>query len=123
MNQRKLKFLLIVLVLGVALAAQLIYSQLTTQKSLTFALGPTRGQHGEIMEAFAKEIRAQTKIEVEGQDSKGSLQNLRRLQDGEIDFALYQSGAQRMKNENELQSNTYEVAFVCNLYSEYFVAH
>lgn len=124
-NRRRLKYLLIFVVLAIAVGAQLVYWQLTTQSTLRLSMGPDRGQHGEIMEAFANEIRDQHQIKVEEHKSAGSLQNLRSLQNDDIDFALYQSGAQRMKNQKELQSSTGEVAFVCNLYSEvvHWVVH
>lgn len=125
MNRRRLKFLLIVVVLVIAAAAQVIYRQTTTQSSITFSLGPTHGQHGEMMEAFAAEIRDRNSFNVVAADSQGSLQNLQKLQEGDVDFALYQSGAQRMKFETERQRPTDNIAFVCNLYSEvvHWVVH
>jgi TRAP transporter TAXI family solute receptor len=117
MKRRRLKYLLIFVVLAIAVSAQLLYWRLTTRE-LVFALGPQHGQHGKIMNALAKDVDALPRFKVSTRESEGSLKNLEMLRDGKVQFALYQSGAQRMKGGLGDRIDTEGIAFVCNVYLE-----
>ncbi|MDB4637458.1 MAG: TAXI family TRAP transporter solute-binding subunit [Planctomycetaceae bacterium] len=122
MRQRLLKLLLLVVVILLPFLIHWLYLWVTMwPKSITMATGPVGGRHRMIMEALAGEIREQLSVDVELKESEGSLRNLRMLEAGEIDFGLYQSGARRMIADATQHSETTQVRFVSNLYSE--VAH
>ena len=122
MRNRILQISLVIFVISLPLIGHGVYLWTTSwPKSITLATGPVGGRHRMIMEALAEEIEAQLKIHVELQESEGSLKNLRLIEAGEVDFGLYQSGARRMIADASRVSETDQIRFASNLYSE--VAH
>ncbi len=87
---------------------------------ITLATGPSGGQHRQMMEQLADEIREQLKLKVNLRQTDGSLMNLELLGNGEVDFALYQAGTE-MLIKNQPTRYKQSTSFVANLYSE--VAH
>ncbi len=70
-----------------------IYTIWTALPSLvTIATGPPGGLYKQLSENLAHEIRLQLGLTVDTVTTSGSLTNLRLLQSGNVDFALYQRG-------------------------------
>ncbi len=105
----------------VLVAVGTVVSYLTYQRKTAFpvtvrmASGPDRGRYRQITKSLKQAIESQTTVRVELIPTEGSLENIEGLDDGELDFALFQSGADRTVNGDRPQPN---VTFVGNLYSE-----
>lgn len=96
---------------------------------IVFATGAEQGRYRAISEALAKRIQAELEIQVRLIGTNGSLDNLRRLQRREVDFALYQPGTLEALEQHdpdfaaEVGSPSWPadrapVAFVANIYSQ-----
>ena len=111
-----LKFTLFASIL-VALALGLLLYQMSTRvpSKVVIAAGPAGGNYYQLSNEIAKRLEDQLGTEVEVLESRGALDNLHRIQDGVVDFALYQPDTARGTNEDESPDSA---AFVANLYSE-----
>lgn len=119
-------------IIGIAVIAALatlpflvpaIYHQFTAfPKSIMIASGPQEGQYQQIAANLAEEIETQLGIEVKlEKDTHGSLDNLRLLRQGDVDFALYQPGTERVLDPEHFDNSKFQPRFVANVYPE--VAH
>lgn len=100
--------------------AHYLYRSLTALPTqITIATGPANGRYRIIGESLAREIESKLNISVRLIHTQGSLDNMRLLESGEVDFALYQPGTQHILTGRQTADNS--VAFVTNVYSE--VAH
>ena len=73
-------------------------------KSLHFSTSQLGGRHHEISTNLIAAMKRSEKFNnatVERESFRGSLENLRRMQFGEIDFALYQAGTQYILSDEE----------------------
>ncbi|WP_339909646.1 TAXI family TRAP transporter solute-binding subunit [Symmachiella dynata] len=97
-----------------------IYHQFTAfPKSIMIASGPQEGQYQQIAADLAKEIESQLGIEVKlEKETHGSLDNLRLLRQGDVDFALYQPGTERVLDPQHSDSSKFQPQFVANVYPE-----
>jgi hypothetical protein len=89
----------------------LLYRALTRPPSvIRLAGGPAGGRYQELSRMLGKELEKRLGLEVKYIPSQGSLQNLALLQDGEVDFALYQQGSAGFPEDSggaELVLNVY----------------
>ena len=111
-----LKFTLFVSIM-VALALGLLLYQMSTRvpSKVVIAAGPAGGNYYQLSNEIAKRLEAHLGTKVEVLESRGALDNLHRIQDRIVDFALYQPDTARGTNEDESPDSA---AFVANLYSE-----
>ncbi|NQT14922.1 MAG: TAXI family TRAP transporter solute-binding subunit, partial [Planctomycetes bacterium] len=98
-------------------------------KQVVIATGRVEGRYAAISQALAERIETELGIPVKLLPTNGSLDNLRRVQNGTADFALYQPGTREALDEHEpdvaeLAGDRFEhqaagkVAFVANVYSQ-----
>ena len=106
-------FLAILLALGLGLLLYRISVRVPSK--VVIAAGPAGGNYYHLSNEIAKRLEEQLGTEVEVLESRGALDNLHRIQDGIVDFALYQPDTARGTNEDESPDSA---AFVANLYSE-----
>lgn len=111
-----LKFTLFSVVI-VALISGLILYRISTRvpSKVVIAAGPAGGNYYQLSAEIAERLQEQLGTKVEVLESQGALDNLHRIQDGIVDFALYQPDTARGTNESETPESA---AFVANLYSE-----
>lgn len=81
------------------------------------ATGPQGGEYRSISENLAAELKSRYALEVQLTHTTGSLENLKLLQSGQVDFALYQPETKEIL-ENPSEPATEQLAFVANLYSQ-----
>ena len=106
----------VVLVAVATVASYLRYQQKTAfPVTVRMASGPDRGRYRQITKSLKQAIESQTTVRVELIPTEGSLENIEGLDNEKLDFALFQSGADRTVNGNRPQPH---VTFVGNLYSE-----
>jgi len=111
-----IKFLLIFGIVVALITGVLLYHASTrVPAKVVIAAGPAGGNYYQLSNELAKRLEHQLGTEVQVLESRGALDNLHRIQDGVVDFALYQPDTARGTNEDE---NPNAAAFVANLYSE-----
>ena len=107
-------FSLIILVpLGIQKLIQ--YQQLPD--SITIATGREGGRYLEIAKALGERIEQDYGVKVRYIESAGSIENLRSVNSGEVQFALFQSNA--IKNLTKYP----DVRTVANVFPEVMIAH
>ena len=98
------------------LTCVLLYRAATRVPSrVVIAAGPVGGNYFQLSKEIATRLEQKLGTKVEVLESRGALDNLHRIQDGLVDFALYQPDTARGRNEEESPD---AAAFVANLYSE-----
>lgn len=99
-------------------SAQAIHKRFAYPNEFELAAGSAGGRYRPLGDFLVKEINA-SPIGSEGtvRSTAGSLENLRLLRDGEVEFALYQPDTAEVLAPDELDSFD-EIAFVANLYSQ-----
>ncbi|MCH1439167.1 MAG: TAXI family TRAP transporter solute-binding subunit [Rubripirellula sp.] len=107
--------LFFVILLALALGLLLYRLSVSVPSKVVIAAGPAGGNYYHLSKEIAKRLEEQLGTQVEVLESRGALDNLHRIQDGIVDFALYQPDTARGTNEDE---NPDSAAFVANLYSE-----
>ncbi len=66
-------------------------------KEITIPQGPRGGRHEQIAESLSREIHQRFGVNTDRKvHTDGSVENLRLLQEGQVDFALYQTGTERV---------------------------
>ena len=111
-----IKIVLAIAVLATLLTSALLYRAATRVPSqVVIAAGPAGGNYFQLSKEIATRLEQNLGIEVQVLESRGALDNLHRIQDGLVDFALYQPDTARGRNEEESPD---AAAFVANLYSE-----
>eukprot|EP00913_Durusdinium_trenchii_P005688 g5306.t1 len=102
-----------------------IYRWMTAPPSEIFiATGPEGGRYRVIAAELKEEIEDKLDVKVTLIHTRGSLDNLNKLESGEVHLAMYQPGTrERLQQENDAPD--YEPAFVANVYSEVaaFIVH
>ncbi len=94
-------------------------------EEVVLATGPSGGRYEALSNSLAEVLREEFDVVVRTVPSEGSLDNLQLLRSGEVDFALYQHGAESLRErfgvnpaiEAEADAGEQPV-FVANLYSE-----
>lgn len=84
-------------------------------KQVVIATGRVDGRYAKISQALAERIETDLEIPVELLPTNGSLDNLRHIQQGTADFALYQPGT---RETLEGRDGDGKAAFVANVYSQ-----
>ncbi len=99
------------------------YHHLTAfPETIVIATGPQGGRYGAIASHLGAEIESQLGVKVRLQEqTHGSLDNLRMLREGTVDFALYQPGTERILEPPHTRDEIDEPRFIANVYPE--VAH
>ncbi|MHC4404160.1 MAG: TAXI family TRAP transporter solute-binding subunit [Planctomycetota bacterium] len=98
-------------------------------KTIVIATGKQHGRYHDLGLALAERIRAELDVVVEVRSTTGSLENLRLLREGKVDFGFYQPGTREafleygsiLGGDVATASNRAaqsDVAFVANLYSQ-----
>ena len=105
--------LIILIPLGVQKLIQ--YQQLPD--SITIATGREGGRYLEIAKALGGRIEQDYGVKVKYVESAGSIENIRSVNSGEVQFALFQSNA--IKNLTEYP----DVRTVANIFPEVIIAH
>jgi len=101
---------------------------------ISIATGPHDGLYQPLTENLAKQISDQLRVKVDPHKTSGSLENLRKLSDGEVEFALYQPDTLEIlaahdpklladqgwteSPDGKPRRDTNSVNFVANLYSQ-----
>jgi TRAP transporter TAXI family solute receptor len=99
-------------------SAHILYKRLVYPAEIKVATGSEKGRYHPVSNTLVKEINdSDLGVHAEGLLSDGSLDNLRRLRDGEVHFALYQPDTAKMLAPAEVDSFSH-IAFVANLYSQ-----
>lgn len=95
-----------------------VYQQWTAAPQIiTIASGSEGGAYFEVATRLANDLRQQRQIEVRVLKTSGSIENIQRLVEGKVDFALYQPSAMESFQDDKAQSLvTSEVSTVANLY-------
>ena len=107
-------FSLIILVpLGIQKLIQ--YQQLPN--SITIATGREGGRYLEIAKALGRRIEQDYGVQVTYIESAGSIENIRSVNSGEVQFALFQSNAVKSLTEYP------DVRTVANIFPEVMIAH
>lgn len=93
-------------------------------KEIVIATGPEGGRYRVIAEKLKQAIEDKTEIKVELVHTQGSMENLHKLESGEVDFCLYQPGTRERLGEMD-SAGAHDPAFVANVYSEVaaFIVH
>ena len=85
---------------------------------ITIATGPGGGLYQQVTEDLADQIQKRfPNLKVVTLDTNGSLDNLRLLQAGEADFAMYQPGTLELLSGTD-HTEAESVAFIANLYPQ-----
>jgi TRAP-type uncharacterized transport system substrate-binding protein len=108
----------VVLILAPFLIRWIYHSYSSLPTSITIATGPEEGAWlplSQSLEGFIKDegVHVDLRTEVPG----GALRNLELLEAGDVDFALYLRGADRIQGQ-PASDRPRSVAFVCNLYTD-----
>ena len=130
MPSRWIKTALIVATLLLPLLISWSYHAFTSPPgTVVIATGPAGGRYAAVSRSLADTIQNELNIRVELRDTSGSLENLRLLESGDVDLALYQHGARSIMQQHHMEPNpgagrpdpAVATTFIANLYSE--VAH
>ena len=79
---------------------------------ITIPTGPEGGQHEKITDSLRADISAKLDVKLGDEvETVGSLENLRALQKGKIDFALYQAGTANSEFKNLDTNNDSKLSF------------
>ena len=105
--------LIILISLGVQKLIQ--YQQLPD--SITFATGREGGRYLEIAKALGARIERDYGVKVQYVESAGSIENIRSVNSGEVQFALFQSNAVKSITKYP------DVRTVANVFPEVIIAH
>lgn len=122
LSNKWFKFVAVVAVILLPVAAYGVYRYSTRfPAEIRIAGGPKAGLYKKLAADIC--ARLNTSLEQRGEegrgnvfDSAGSLDNFRRLRDGNVDFALYQSGVVDFAHESHAREES--IAFVANLYMQ-----
>lgn len=91
---------------------------------VVIATGPEGGRYRVVAEKLKEAIESELKVRVTLVHTQGSMDNLNKLEDGTVDFCLYQPGTRdRLHMTNDAPAH--QPAFVANVYSEVaaFIVH
>ena len=111
------RILLLVGLILLPVALSFAYRRATAHpEEITIATGPPGGRYRDLAASLAAEIE-RLGVRVHLRHTRGSLDNLRLLESGEADLALYQPHTRQVL-EVEPPRNSPQVAFVANVYSE-----
>ncbi|MCR9202566.1 MAG: hypothetical protein NXI04_28325 [Planctomycetaceae bacterium] len=81
--------------------------------------GPQGGRYAQLAAGLARELRQRLDVEVEVLSSAGSLQNIERLESGQVHLGLYQVETRRVAEQDQhAVHDKRAVQFVSNLYPE-----
>lgn len=116
MRRKWFKITLVSFVVLLPVIVHQAYRRMTAlPKTVTLATGPSRGRFRQLTERLAARIESRFPTSVSRVPSQGSLQNLKLLAEGKVDFALYQPGTADVLDE-AARPDTEDVRFVANLY-------
>lgn len=125
MRNKIRKVTLVVVLLLLPFGLHWLYVGLTAPPGqITVATGPPGGRYHDLSVRLAREIKSKTGIRVRTIDTNGSLENIRLLRSGRVDFCIYQHGTERILRDNTDGQRKGEprdsssVSAVANLYSE-----
>jgi TRAP transporter TAXI family solute receptor len=104
----------VLIVLLPVLAHQLYRRWTALPRVVTLATGPEAGRYRAVMALLAGEVESRLGVEVRLRHTAGSVENLRLLGAGEVDFALYQQGTWEVLGGEPVAG----VATVARMYSE-----
>lgn len=117
MRKRLITIALVVALLSLPFVAHGVYRRITALPAeITIATGPEHGRYRLVTASLGREIEQRLGVDVRFVHTSGSLENLRLIQEGRADFALFQPGTHRILGAR--LSGPREPAFVANLYSE-----
>ena len=116
MSRKWVKIALIVFLVLLPVMIHQAYRRTTAlPKTVTLATGASGGRYSQLAERLAARIESRLPTTVNRVSSQGSLQNLKLLAEGKVDFALYQPGTVEVLGGSS-QPDTQDVRFVANLY-------
>lgn len=99
--------------------AAIYWSRTQLPDHVRIAGGPENGRYAQIADGLARELERRLGIRVDVLRTSGSLENLRLLESGKADLALYQSGSQLvLEGAESPDGSVAPVEFVSNLYPE-----
>jgi TRAP transporter TAXI family solute receptor len=108
-----------VVLLGCIAVAVLYWFQTRLPDQITIAGGPPDGRYHQLAEALAEELAHRLEIEVNVDQTLGSLENLHWLESNKVQLGLYQSETKVILEQNENSTTT--ARFIANLYPEYLI--
>lgn len=116
MRRKWVKIALVVFVVLLPVIIHQAYRRITAlPKTLTLATGPMSGRYNQLTRRLAAKIESRFPTTVKLVPSGGSLENLKLLAEGKVDFALYQPGTVDALDVSA-RPNTQNVRFIANLY-------
>jgi len=84
--------------------------------------GPQGGRYAQLADGFAQELRQRLGVKVEVLSSAGSLQNIERIESGQVHLGLYQVETRRVAEQDQhAVHDKRAVQFVSNLYPELLI--
>jgi uncharacterized protein len=111
-------FVILVSVIVISLGGHYAYKSLTgLPRRVRIATGVAGGRYRAVMESLGQTLAARTGIKVDYIETDGSLDNIKQLESGQVDFALFQSGAQDLRHDNA-EAAYLKLRSVANVYSE-----
>lgn len=122
-QRRPLAFLMLLLgtlLFVVLLAAYWLRTQLPAVVRITG--GPEGGRYAQLADGLAQELQQRLGVSVEVLPSAGSLQNIERLESGQVHLGLYQVETRRVAEQDQNATHDrHAVQFVSNLYPELLI--
>ncbi len=116
MRRKWVKITLVVFLVFLPIIIHQVYRRMTAlPKTVSLATGASGGRYSQLTERLAVRIESRLPTTVNRISSSGSLDNLRFLAEGKVDFALYQPGTADVL-DGASQPGTENVRFVANLY-------
>ena len=116
MRRKWVKITLVAFLVLLPVIIHQAYRRMTAlPKTVTLATGPKSGRYSQLIERLAAKFQNRFSTSVNQVPSQGSLQNLKLLTEGKVDFALYQPGTVDVL-EVSAPPDTRNVRFVANLY-------
>ncbi len=110
-----------VIVLLLALLTLSYWYRTRIPPHITIAGGPENGRYAQLANDLSRELAERLNIRVHVKETAGSLENLKLLESGEADIALYQPETQFIVNDKELKGAGERARLVSNLYPEYLL--
>ena len=121
-QQQPLWFKPILAVAGILLALGYYWSQTQLPNQVTIAGGPAGGRYDQLARQIAMELESRLDISVDVIETRGSMDNLQAVQNGQADLGFYQPETQFILDQDKPpQGTTRDIEFVSNLYSEYLL--
>lgn len=108
--------------LGILTLAGFYWFRTRLPDTIRIAGGPEGGRYSQLANALAEELRGRLSVNVDVVSTVGSLQNMKLMESGDVDLALYQPETMEiLQAADQPAIDSTSVRFVSNLYPEYLL--